>query len=89
MRDKLISKAIMKCYEVMYNEAEPSADIHELISMGKTKKPNWFMDYYLSEERQEEIISQVAKEFKLTKREKESLHVSVLLGSAPSATKKE
>ena len=80
---------LMEIYRRMYQESDPPADIFELIDSGEANQPNWFMNYYLSMERQVEILEEVLKEYKLSKRKKEAFRFAVMLGAGPSMHKEE
>ena len=78
----------MEIYRQMYREAEPSADLDELIKSGETKNPNWFLKYYLPIKRQEEIIDFYCRKYNCNKHERDMISVEVYLGSAPNGYKK-
>jgi len=78
----------MQIYKEMYKEAKPSADFVELMNLGITKKENWFMNYYLSTEKQQQIINEICKAFKCSKQEKRIIENEIYLGSAPTGVKK-
>ena len=86
---KKVEEAIMETYRRMYKEATPSADFDELIRTGEAKKPNFFMKYYLPDERQAEIIEEVAKKYRLSRWEREILQTQVYLGCAPTSVRRE
>ena len=79
---------ILECYRRMFKEAEPSADFDELYERGITKIPQFFMDYYLSNDRTEEICLEVAKENKFNSLETKKLKTTCLLGCSPTSFKK-
>lgn len=85
---KKLQEAMMETYRRMFKEATPSADLEELMRTRVTTVENWFMTYYLDQERQEEILAEVAKEYKLTKYDKETLSINVFLGCAPRMMEK-
>lgn len=78
----------MNIYRQMYQEAEPSANFDDLMNDGITTKQNWFMEYYLSTERQTEIIEDWCKEFRCDKTDKRKVKYEILLGSSPRSVKK-
>lgn len=83
--DKEIS-ILMEMYEQMYKEAEPSVDLQKLIKSGETKKDDWFLKYYLSEERIEEIVIEVCKKHNIKHpRTQEDFLTEVLLGASPTS----
>ena len=86
--DKYLDKICMEIYRKMYKEATPSVDLDELIKKGVTKKEGWFMDYYLDEERQVEIIDEICKKYKCNKWERNKIENSIWLGASPTSIKK-
>jgi len=59
-----------------------------LIHSGVTSKADWFMDYYLPQVRQIEIVDMVCKKHRLTRREAHEVSVAVFLGGAPRGHRK-
>jgi hypothetical protein len=47
------------------------------------KEGNWFENYYLPQEEQDEIMESILKTSKLTKRKKQCIRCSVWLGCSP------
>lgn len=85
--DKKISEVIGECYRRMYRETEPVGDIDEIKKSGEGKMEGFFMDYYLDQERQDEIMNEVIKEYKVPKCQITMVHNSVLLGASPCGNK--
>jgi len=76
---------VLEIYRRMFKEAEPSADIDKIIKSGEGKKRNFFMKYYLNENKQEEIIKEVCEENGIKKGFKlEAMRTECFLGSAPT-----
>jgi len=82
-------KICMEIYRQQYKEAEPSADFDKLIESGETRKPNWFMEYYLPQDRQQEIFDEIVKKYKCDKYEKRAISHEVWLGCSPTGFRKE
>ena len=76
----------LEIYNKMYKEAKPSADFDKLMKLGITKKPNWFMKYFLPTEKQETILEKICKKYKLCEYEKRKIRTTVYLGSAPNSS---
>jgi len=80
----------MVIYRIMYKEASPSADFDAMIESGEALRTDrrdynsFFEKYFLDDERQMEIINETCKENKLTKREKDKVKTTVLLGCSPT-----
>jgi len=84
----LWNRVVLPIYIEMYEKAEPSLDFAELYdSLMKGEKKlddNWFMNYYLQQDIQLEIISKHCKKCKCTKRETERVKTTIFFGCAPS-----
>jgi hypothetical protein len=76
----------LEIYAKMYREATPSADIHKIMESGEGKKQGWFDNYYLSLERQVEIINEFMEKYKIVKWKRYKWHSEILLGASPSST---
>lgn len=79
------TEIIMETYRELYKAAKPSADFDELIKTGEAKKKDFFMRYYLNEEKLESIIEKVSKKYKLSSTERAGLGIEICLGSAPTS----
>jgi hypothetical protein len=88
MNQKKIDKVLLDIYQELYKNAEPSADFKELMETGETKEDSFYMNYYLEDNKQMEIISQVLKKNKVPKNYIERFHHTILLGCSPSTSKK-
>ena len=86
---KYLWKVCEEIYQQMYAEAEPPLDFHKAVKEGYTAKPNWFMNHYLNQERQLEIISEITKKHHCSKYEVNMISLEVFLGSAPSGVIKD
>ena len=73
---------MMDIYRKIYSEIGVDFD-----SVDKTSK-NWFLDFFLPQERQDEIIEEMLKGKRLTKLKKNAIRVSLYLGSLPSSVLK-
>jgi len=82
-----IEKALKECLKRLYKQADPSADIDEIIRSGEGKMEGFFNGYYISEEDLEKIMKDIKKEFKLNKFEKNNLDFNVYLGSSPTSSR--
>jgi len=78
----------MNIYRQMYKEASPSADFDQLMESGVTAKEDWFMNYYLSTQRQQEIIDIWCNKYKCNSYERKQVEKEIWLGSSPSGIKK-
>ena len=88
MKQKTTSdEIILEVYRRMYAQAEPKGNIDKIIKSGEGKMPGFFMAYYLSSEKEEEIIDKVLKEFKVPKFKWSAFNTEILLGAAPCSVK--
>lgn len=93
MRSKrwLVKKIVLPVYRQMYRESEPSVDFDELcdalINAGKVFDWNIIKAFYLPHERQQEILDEFTKKYKLTKLEAYRVRKEVYLGCSPRAYK--
>ena len=86
-RDEALWEICMEIYRILFKEATPSVDFDQLVKSGEAKQDDFFMKYYLGDERQMEIIEDICKEHKLTKNEKSKVKTTVLLGCSPTINK--
>lgn len=77
---------IMDIYRRVYSEI--GVDLDELIKQGVTKREGWFDNYYMPQTKQDEIIEEMLKGKRLTKLKKNTIRVSLYLGSLPSSVNK-
>jgi hypothetical protein len=87
MNQKKIDKVLLDIYQELYKNAEPSADFKKLIETGETKKDSFFLNYYLEDNKQIEIINQVLKKHRVPKYYMQRFHQTIQLGCSPSVTK--
>ena len=78
---------LIEMYRRMYAESIPKGDIDKIISTGEGKMPDFFMAYYLSQERTKEIILEVCKEYNVPKKMWDKFSNTIHLGSAPCSIK--
>ena len=76
---------IIKIYEQAFKEAMPSADFGKMIESGEVKKERFFMEYYLPDDRLEEIVKEHCKN--LNEHEMKVILNTVMLGCAPNGNK--
>lgn len=87
MKDQKLFEIVVDVLRRMYKKATPSADLDKLMKSGETKKPRWFMRYYLAMEMQQEILNDELKKYKLTDIEKRKIENTVWLGASPSCVR--
>lgn len=77
----------MEIYRRMYSESKPKRNFDKMMKTGEAKKENFFMYYYLSDERMTQIIKDVCKKNHVYSLERKIVTSSVLLGSSPCGDK--
>jgi hypothetical protein len=87
MNDKKLSDIVIEVYRELYKNSEPKADFNEMMKTGETKKEGFFENYYLEQDRQQEIMDEVMSRYKLSKYEKHDISVNVNLGCSPNTSK--
>ena len=87
MIKKKLIKAVDEIYRRMYLEADPPIlDLNQY----KGRTDMWFLNHYLDDKRQDEIIDEVLKEYKITnKHQRRMVTSTVVLGASPSIRKKD
>jgi len=83
-RDDKLWEICMDIYRQMFKEADPPADFDLMLESGEAKTPNFFGNYYLSAERQNEIIDDHCKKHNLRPIEKKKVSKEIHLGCSPS-----
>lgn len=83
-----IEEALKECYRRLYKASTPSADFDELFENAETDENGYkvidFMAYEIEEEKMEQIISDVIKEYKVKPQFKARLfRNTILLGASP------
>ena len=78
-------KIVLEIYQQMYEEASPKGDFKKMMELGETKREGFFNDYTLSIERQQEILNETMKKYKIPKWRRKAFNFEVLLGCSPSS----
>lgn len=87
MREDKLKEAIFEIYRRAYRESDPPGDFDKMMESGECQQDRFFMNYYLSHERLNEIINEVCKEKKVKKWEKRAIFINVILGGSPTSKK--
>lgn len=74
-------KMMFEIYRTIYKKL--GVDLDELIENGITKKEMWFLEYYMPNEQQEEIMNSILKTKKIPKWRKDVIKRSLWLGATP------
>lgn len=81
------AEAIWECLKRMYKEAKPSGDIEKILRTGEGKMPDFFCAYFLSSEREREIIEEVCKELNIKGFHKKVVENTLWMGCSPTSSK--
>ena len=84
---RLFEGVVIPIYRQMFKEAEPSADLDKLLKSEVVKEQNWFMNYYLPIERQNEIVEAELARHRLRKFDIDNIKQEVALGCSPNTYK--
>ena len=77
----------------MYEEADPPLDFNQMLKDHKNNKKtvatkkDWYSNYYLSIERQEQIFDEIIKKYKCSPYERKKISFEIRLGLSPSMSK--
>ena len=74
-------KIMFEIYRAIYKKL--NVDLDELIENGTTKKDRWFLEYYMPNKQQEEIMDSILKTKKISKWRKDVIKRSLWLGATP------
>ena len=74
-------KIMLEIYRTIYKKL--GVDLDELIENGITKKDMWFLEYYMPNEQQEEVMDSILKTKKIPKWRKDVIKRSLWLGATP------
>jgi len=85
--DSKLCEICIDIYKELYKLATPSLDFDDAVKSGITAKPDWFLDYYLSVERQIAVIYKHIKKNKLCNFDAKKIRFEIFLGAAPSSCK--
>ena len=80
-----LEKILMEIYTKVY--AEIGVDFNQLIQTDL--KQDWFLEYQMPAERQEEIFREVISKYKLSKYQIRTLSINYHLGVSPTSKKYE
>ena len=85
MKINKLEKILIDCYRKVYSESTPPADFDKMMESGETRVDGFFMNYTLSDERQNEIIAEAIKANKLKDWDAKWLTRNYLLGCSPKS----
>lgn len=87
LSEKKIAEVIGEGLRRIYRETEPVGDIDKIKESGEGKMEQFFMAYYLDDERQKEIIDELVRELKVPKWQHKIISSSIVLGASPCGNK--
>ena len=86
-----ISKVMWECYELLYQNSEPSVDFNDLVENSKTdedgRKQIPFNDYEIDRDVYENIVENTIKKHKLKNLDPQCVRNSIALGCSPKIKK--
>jgi len=84
------TKIILEIYQELYENSTPKGDFAKMMETGETEREDFFLDYFLEEEKQLEIIENVLKKHKITKEYvKHKFRKEILLGCSPRSVRRD
>ena len=81
-------EVVTECYRLLYSKSIPRIDFDLLVKEGISKQSNFFMRFYLPEEKQVELINSVCNKYNLLQQEREAVFTEVQSGCSPTGWKK-
>ncbi len=85
--DEKLWKICIEIYRALYEDAIPSADFDQVWEAYGAEP--FYQNYYLDNTKQEKIINDICKKYRLTKQETSRVQTTVLLGASPIGHKKD
>lgn len=79
-------KILLEIYQELYENSTPKADFKKLMEDGTAYKDGFFMDYYLDNDKQSEIINKVLDKHKIKNFERTHYEINVQLGCSPTSS---
>ena len=87
INEEKLKNIVYEIYQELFNHSEPKADFDVIRKSGESKKPDFFMKYYLSQDEQEKIMNRIMKSHKLSYIAGVSVKNTVNLGCSPNTCK--
>ena len=81
-------KIILEIYQELFKKSKPKGNFKEMMKSGETKKKEFFMNYYLDDDKQEEIIEKVLDKYKIKEQRRRAFRTEIFLGCSPTGVKK-
>jgi len=86
-----IGELAIKILQKLYDEAEPGVDFQYVVENPEEFGEEWYLNHYLEQSRQEEIVNNMIEDFSerynLTTSQKTKLRTTVTLGYGPTTVK--
>jgi len=87
--DKQLWEICMKVYRELYKSAQPPADFDKLILSGEACQDNFYLNYYLPNDKFVDIVEKILKRYKLSPRERRKVEFEIYLGASPTSRKED
>lgn len=86
--DEKLWEICKEIYKRMFKEAKPSSNYNNFHKVREVLKSDWFMYYYLPQERQVEIIDKICEKHKIGKKswERKKIDHTIHLGHSPNTS---
>ena len=85
MKIKKVEKALLDAYRIAYAQSNPPVDFDEVLEKIKLSENDFdYNNHYLCIDKQEEVLEEVSKKYKLSKVERRMLEINYNLGCSPS-----
>jgi hypothetical protein len=79
----------MKVYRELYKSAQPSADFDKLLLSGEACDDEFYLNYYLPNDKFKQIVDKILKRHKLSPRERRYVEFEIYLGASPTSHKED
>ena len=86
--DEKLWQICMDIYRELFKLATPSRDFDDVLNSEEVAKSEWYLAYYLNEERQRIVIEKYIKENRLSDYEAKKIRNEICLGCSPSYDKR-
>ena len=90
--DEQLRNVCEDIYRELYQKAQPSADFDQLkktkLNKEKNSDPEAYLDHYLPQQQQTEIIEKHCKKHNLKDWQKDKVRTTIHIGAAPAGSKK-
>ena len=83
MTQEKLDKIALEIYQEIYAIATPKGDFAKMLESGETAKPDFFLNYVCSENKQYEIMDKVLDKWKVKEGARKKIKRGIILGCSP------